>query len=249
MLIRRLDEVTSTSSYLRSAMPEAPHGLVVAAHTQTAGRGQRGNSWEAAPGMNLTFSICLRPVWVEARRQYSLSEAVATAIVMTLRPLVPEPGLLTVKWPNDIYYGDRKLCGILIENSISGAVIERSIAGIGINVNQDAFLSDAPNPVSLRQITGRTHDLDRLLGDVCLAIEAAVDALKEGDEAARRTHGEYLSMLWRREGLHPYMLPGGERFVASIVDVAPDGMLSLRHDDGTLSRHAFKEVTFLIDES
>lgn len=243
MLIHRLQQTTSTSSYLRSELPDAPHGTVVTTHTQTAGRGQRGNSWEAEPGRNLTFSVMLRPDGADARSQYAVSEAVATAIASTLRPLVDRPELLTVKWPNDIYYGDRKLCGILIENTLTGLRIDRSIAGIGINVNQTEFLSDAPNPVSLKQLTGREYDLDRLLEDTVRAILEAVDALRQGHA---ETHRRYLSMLWRREGLHPYSTPAGEVFMAEIADVAPTGLLTLRHADGTLSTHAFKEVTAIL---
>ncbi|MBD5213975.1 MAG: biotin--[acetyl-CoA-carboxylase] ligase [Bacteroidales bacterium] len=244
MLIERLREVGSTSDYLRAEMPDAPHGTVVSAHTQTAGRGQRGNSWEAEPGMNLTFSILLRPSGIEAREQYSLSEAVATAIASTLRKLLPEPQPLTIKWPNDIYYADSKLAGILIENSLSGSSISKAIAGIGININQSLFNSDAPNPISLRQITGRSYDTDQLLEEIAGAVIAAVDTLPA--EAAQ-IHERYLSMLWRRQGFHPYKEPDGERFVASIASIAPTGHLTLRRPDGSEKTYAFKEVIALIE--
>ena len=170
MLIEWLQEVGSTSTYLRENRADAPHATVVAARSQTAGRGQRGNSWEAEPGRNLTFSMLLRPRGVDARTQYAVSEAVATAIVTVLRRYVPDSDHLTVKWPNDIYYTDSKLCGILIECSLSGLTIDRAVAGVGINVNQTEFRSDAPNPISLRQITGREYPLEPLLAEVALAI-------------------------------------------------------------------------------
>ncbi len=244
MQIEKLKETGSTSSYLREHRADAPHATVVSAHTQTAGRGQRGNSWEAEPGMNLTFSILLRPRGIDARSQYALSEAVATAIATVMRRYIANPERLTIKWPNDIYYADSKLAGILIENSLSGTRVDRAIAGIGININQTRFISDAPNPVSLRQITGETHDTDALLEEVAAAVVAAVDTLPADADAI---HARYLSMLWRREGLHPYREPGGEPFSAEIAAIAPTGHLTLRRPDGEEKTYAFKEVIALIE--
>lgn len=182
---------------------------------------------------------------MEASRQYAVSEAVAVAVVDTLSPLVPEAEELTIKWPNDIYYGDFKICGILIENSIRGTGILKSIAGIGININQREFTSDAPNPVSLYQITGREHALGPILERLAAAIERNVENI--GDERGGAEIGlRYRSLLWRRDGMYPYRLPDGTEFTASIESVAPDGMLTLRHSDNTLSTHAFKEVAAIL---
>ncbi|MDE6431375.1 MAG: biotin--[acetyl-CoA-carboxylase] ligase, partial [Duncaniella sp.] len=120
----------------------------VSARRQTAGRGQRGNSWESAPGKNITMSILLRPEGLHPSRQFVISRAVSLAITGVLRRYMPASAV-RVKWPNDIYVDDRKICGILIENVISSASIRQSVVGIGINVNQRRFLSDAPNPVSM----------------------------------------------------------------------------------------------------
>ncbi len=245
MNIITLPEVGSTSTYLRESLPDAPAGTVVVTHCQSAGRGQRGNSWEAEPGRNLTFSVLLRPEGIVASAQYAISEAVAVAIVDTLAPLVPEPELLAIKWPNDIYYCDRKLCGILIENTLSGMSIVRSIAGVGININQREFRSDAPNPVSLWQITGSEYQLEPLLERVCQAIidNVSIVGTVQGHEPIAN---RYRRKLWRREGLHPYRLPDGDTFMASIESVAPTGHLTLRHNDNTLTTHAFKEVASII---
>lgn len=247
IIIERLESVESTSTWLRTQRSDAPHGTVVVTDCQTAGRGQRGNSWEAAPGMNLTFSVLTRPEPpVPASQQYALSEAVATAIVDTLDSMVPYGERLEIKWPNDIYYENRKLAGILIENSLSGTVVSRSIAGVGINVNQEIFTSDAPNPVSLKQLTGRTYDLESLLENVCLAIVRNIRLI--ADPAKRNAIGKfYRSKLWHREGLHPYMLPDGTRFNAQILSVASTGHLKLKHDDGSESVHAFKEVIQIVE--
>ncbi len=137
---------------------DAPHGYVLMAREQTAGRGQRGNSWEAAPGMNVTMSVMLRPQGLPAAAQFAISEAVAMGVVDLLDSLGVDGA--RVKWPNDIYVGDRKVCGILIENSLCGTIVGRSVAGVGLNVNQREFVGGAPNPVSLRQLLGRDLDVE-----------------------------------------------------------------------------------------
>ncbi|MDE6668417.1 MAG: biotin--[acetyl-CoA-carboxylase] ligase [Muribaculaceae bacterium] len=145
-----LDEVSSTNTWLAQHAAELPHLTMVTAARQIAGRGQRGNSWESEPGANLTFSLLIRPEDMPARSQFSISEATALAVT----DLLATYGLTaTVKWPNDIYVGDRKICGILIEHAVMGTSIMHSIIGVGLNVNQTRFISDAPNPVSLLQLT------------------------------------------------------------------------------------------------
>lgn len=120
----------STNSALAAVAASRRHGYTIMARTQTAGRGQRGNTWEAEPGANITMSVLLRPQGLEARDQFALSEAVSLGITDTLA----RHGIdARIKWPNDIYVGDMKICGILIENSLAGSLVERSIAGIGLN--------------------------------------------------------------------------------------------------------------------
>ena len=142
-----LDSCRSTSSEFTDP-DRFRHGAVIATREQTAGRGQRGNSWEAEPGKNLTFSMLLRPRGLHAARQFELSMVVSLAIADAIDALLPQGVRTAVKWPNDIYIGMEKVCGILIENRLAGPFIEYSVAGIGININQRRFLSDAPNPTS-----------------------------------------------------------------------------------------------------
>lgn len=239
-----LRETPSTNSALRSALEHDPAlagGTVLYTHRQTAGRGQRGNSWEAEPGMNITMSMLLRPAAVKARDQFTVSECVALGVARAAARHLPREIAVEVKWPNDIYAGDRKLCGILIENSLSGDAIGHTVAGIGLNVNQCCFLSDAPNPVSMAQLSGRDHDITVLMAEIADEIELLL-SMPRGD-----VHRLYMDSLWRREGAHPYATPAGERFMARIAGVAPDGMLSLSLADGTLRRFAFKEVAAVID--
>lgn len=237
-----LDEAGSTNAVIRDmAAADATHGTVVAARKQTAGRGQRGNTWESEPGKNLTFSILLRPCGIEARRQFMLSEAVAVAVAETVESWLPDDAPdVEVKWPNDIYIAGRKVCGILIENSLSGTSIGFSIVGVGININQEKFISDAPNPVSVIHYTKEELPLDSLLEDVSRRIVERCNGLP-GD--ADDVHADFLARLWRRSGEHLFRIPGGEPFYASIAGVCPDGTLMLQRVGTTeLHGYAFKEI-------
>jgi BirA family biotin operon repressor/biotin-[acetyl-CoA-carboxylase] ligase len=224
-----------------------PGGTVIYTPCQTAGRGQKGNSWESEDGKNLTFSMLLKRPPVKARDQFCLSEAAAVAVVEALSAEGGDG--FTVKWPNDVYWRDKKVCGMLIENSLDGTAIATCIIGIGINVNQQRFLSDAPNPVSLAGITGREHDLEPLLKRVCSRIEQLVSTL--GDEAARgQLHGQYMAALYRNDGkLHPFEDAAGNRFMAGIAAIAPDGTLTLQHADGTRRDYLFKQVRHVINNT
>ncbi|WP_295731122.1 biotin--[acetyl-CoA-carboxylase] ligase [uncultured Muribaculum sp.] len=238
--IVRLDSVPSTSSYLATVTDALPHGAVVIAREQTAGRGQRGNSWEAEPGANLTFSLLLRPEGIRADKQFGLSEAVALGIASTLQRHLPDSEV-RIKWPNDIYAGNRKICGILIENSLLGSEIRRSIAGIGINVNQTEWRSDAPNPVSMAQIAGHSFQLDGVLEDTVSAI------MHEFSLPAADRHARYMELLWGRSGLTYRDSATGDVFRASIHSIAPDGMMTLAPSDGSpLRTYAFKEVAVIL---
>lgn len=241
-----VDTCPSTMSYA-AALPEGetPHGTVVIAREQTAGRGQRGNSWESEPGANLTFSLILRPQQWPAARQFELSMAVAVGVCRALRRALPPDADVRVKWPNDIYAGNRKMVGILIENTISGSLITRSIAGIGINVNQTIFRSSAPNPVSMAQLAGHPYDLDTLLSSVVTEILLTTEnALTSPTPLA----DEYHTMLWRNDGkLYKWLDTATLRiFEASIERVDPAGLLILRLPDGTPRPYLFKQVAAVL---
>ena len=240
----KVSQTASTNTYLSRLAATLPGGTVIYTPSQTAGRGQKGNSWESEDGKNLTFSLLLKRPPVKARDQFYLSEAASLAVVEALTAEAGEG--FTVKWPNDVYWQDKKVCGMLLENSLDGSDITHCIVGIGINVNQERFLSDAPNPVSLINITGREHDLDGLLRQVCSRIEQVVDSLS--DEAARRDlHQRYMAALYRNDGeMHPYEDAAGHRFMASVAGIAPDGTLTLQHEDDTRHDYLFKEVRHII---
>ncbi|MDE7154069.1 MAG: biotin--[acetyl-CoA-carboxylase] ligase [Muribaculaceae bacterium] len=245
MKIIELAQTPSTNSWLTDNADSLPTDTVVVSHDQTAGRGQRGNSWEAEPGKNLTFSILLRPDFVKASEQFFISRAVSVGIVRVLERFVHGSEEAAIKWPNDIYVGSQKIAGILIENSLMGEHIERSIVGIGLNVNQLQFLSDAPNPVSIIHLTGEEMALEPLLREVVSSILSHIEMLRTAEGRARVT-SDYDAVLWRRDGFYPYITAAGEEFSAEIVGIAPDGMLTLRDSEGQLRRFAFKEVHFVI---
>lgn len=237
-----LEEAKSTNTYLLTQAQDLPDRTVVYTWRQTAGRGQKGNSWESEPGMNLAFSLLLKRPPVEIKKQFCISEAVSIAICDCLSQFADG---FKVKWPNDIYHHDRKICGILIENSLEGTKIAHSVIGVGININQTRFVSDAPNPVSLKQITGDGYDLDQLLHDVCRRMS---DLCQFEPEQLAALHSRYMQCLYRNDDhRYPWQLPDGTRFEAVIDHVAPDGMLTLRHADGSLRSYAFKEVKHIIN--
>ncbi len=164
----RFDELSSTNDHAAELLaPEHPshtkskpaEGTVIRADSQSAGRGQFGSRWESAAGKNLTFSVILYPEWLEIEAQFYLSMAVALAVHNAVCEVYRGPLPVQIKWPNDLYLGDQKMGGILIQNSLSGARIQSSIIGIGLNVNQLHFDPDLPNPVSLASASGHAFDL------------------------------------------------------------------------------------------
>ena len=224
-----LEETDSTNRWL------AEHGgdedVAVWTGFQTAGRGCGKNCWESERGKNLTFSLLCHPAEIPAARQFQVSMAASVALRDVLSAYVED---VSIKWPNDLYVGDRKICGILISCTLHGNMLRDCIIGIGLNVNQRQFRSDAPNPVSLFQLLGHEVEREQLLRQFLARFNPLEDVA-----------AAYRAALYRREGPHPYR-DGGGRFMARLVDVEDDGHLLLCDSDGRLRRYAFKEVSFLI---
>lgn len=239
--IIRLDTAESTNNSAAKLEKDLPATALVYTHTQTSGRGQKGNSWESEPYKNITASLLFHPQDFPANRQFALSEMIALCI----SDFLSEQGADTrIKWPNDIYTGDRKICGILVEHVVTGKTISRTIAGFGININQKEFRSDAPNPVSLTMLTGKEYDIEELLGRLAEKLEEYIDRSKEPG----LIHEAFLARLWRNDGkYYPFNdRKSRERIEARIRDVAPTGMMTLELRDGTLREYAFKEVEFVV---
>lgn len=246
-MLHHINTVGSTNAYAATRADSLPSGDIIFADEQTAGRGQRGNSWEAEPGKNITMSIILKALPVAASQQFAVSEVVALAVADALSERLPEErrSLVAVKWPNDIYVADKKIAGILIECALGGAEILYAIAGIGLNVNQTLFVSDAPNPTSILLEGGDSiADLPALAREIGQRITAMLTS--PFNPAA--IHRRYLSRLWRREGTYPWRdRLTDTTLLAAIHTVAPDGILTLRPADGSpLRPFAFKELEALL---
>ncbi|MBC7447288.1 MAG: biotin--[acetyl-CoA-carboxylase] ligase [Hymenobacteraceae bacterium] len=195
-----LPQCASTNAEAHAALVKngaTAEGLTILADHQTAGRGQRGNAWQAPPGQNLTFSVVLRPTFLAATEQFALSIAVALACHDALRVVLPPAATATarIKWPNDLYLADRKVGGILIENTLRGAQLGGSIVGIGLNVNQRDFDPALPNPTSLAVAADRAFDRAAVLTSLLTHLEARYLALRGGAARAQRT--DYLAQLYR----------------------------------------------------
>ena len=239
--ILHIAETTSTNTYLKELVlsGEKPEGFTVYTDYQNAGRGQRGNLWESEHSKNLLFSTLLYPKQLRAADQFILSQIVSLAIKDILSQYTTD---ISVKWPNDIYWKDKKVVGILIENGIVGEYLSHTVIGVGININQDVFVSDAPNPVSLRQITGMEYSIENILRQVIGRILFYYQSLPEAKESIQE---QYKKSLFRREGFYPFEDKTG-KFVARIKDIETSGLLELELQDGEIRTYAFKEVRYIL---
>lgn len=200
----------------------ASEGCTVITDFQTAGRGQRGHQWEAAPAENLTLSVVWQPTFLAATAQFRLSQAVALGVHDWAAALLGPDPKLKVKWPNDLYYGDQKLGGILIENTLNGANIQHSVVGIGLNVNQQRFA--VPAAISLGLLTGRAYGREALAARLLECLERRYLQLRAGQAGALR-HA-YLQALYRYQETHAFDV-AGQRVSGQIVGVEDDGRLDV----------------------
>lgn len=231
-------QTDSTNSTLRTMLAEQslPEGFMIRTDFQTSGKGQKGNSWEAEKGKNLLFSILLYPTQLPIKKYFIISQLVSIAIKKTLDKYADG---FSVKWPNDIYYFDKKIGGILIENVIQGGKIKSMIIGIGLNINQKLFESDAPNPVSLIQITGKPYARTPILTELYKNIMVLYHNMDEATISK-----VYSESLYRKDGFHSYNADG-EEFRARIIQVYTDGKLELETTEGEIKGFYFKEVAFV----
>jgi BirA family biotin operon repressor/biotin-[acetyl-CoA-carboxylase] ligase len=220
-----------------------PEGTVIMADNQFAGRGQQENTWYSEPGLNLTFSIFLKPAFLPINKQFMLNIAVSNGINKALGRFVK--GGITVKWPNDIYYNDSKIGGVLIENSLSGNSFKSSIVGIGMNVNQQKFdIEKTKVATSLYEILQHDVNLIELLAEICSHIESQYLKLKAGNYNSLMK--EYLENLYRFNKLGLYR-QNGEVFEATITGITEAGQLVLL-TSGKERIYNFKEIEFLKDK-
>ena len=240
--IKWLEEADSTNNVLLGHIPDYDNLSVVAAVNQTAGRGQRGNRWISAPGDNLTFSLLLKPERLPAREVMAITCLATLAVRDTLRG---EGVPAVIKWPNDIYVGKRKICGMLVENGLAGPDIAWSVVGIGINLNQTQFPGEVLNPISLKRLTGRSYALEPFLEKVCGELEKHLPELdsREGRDGLREA---YERDLFQKDSPATYRdLATGEEFSGIIRGITPEGLLRVEAE-GHERTFGFKEVGYIL---
>ena len=241
-MIYRFDILGSTNDEARN--PAYREGDIVIAERQTAGRGQRGHTWESAEGQNLTFSLILEPRFLPINEQFLLSEVLALGLVDTLAEYKIEA---RIKWTNDIYVGDRKIVGMLIEHFYGGMHLRRTLIGIGLNVNQQEFDPSLPNPTSMALERGKTFDREEVVERFAASFEARYKQLKTGQSDALQQ--AYRQAMYRIHQTQLFRLPDGTAFEAEIEGVEAGGALQLRHADGLRKSYQFKEVEFVIKKA
>jgi len=240
--VRHFEKVSSTNAVAAAMLNEQTpaEGTVITASYQESGKGQPGNSWESESGKNLIMSVILYPVMVRPADQFIISRMVSLAVYDLVSNHTRNA---SIKWPNDIYVRNDKIAGILIENSIMGDTLGSSVSGIGLNVNQVVFRSGAPNPVSLKQVTGTTHYLKAVKEEMMAALDRRYAMVIRGEAASLES--EYQRVLYRAGGWHRYSDDSGE-FEGMIERVMADGMLSVRRRDGTCRLYAFREIDYIL---
>jgi BirA family biotin operon repressor/biotin-[acetyl-CoA-carboxylase] ligase len=242
--IIELEQVDSTNTYALELLKTTtlPEGTWITARHQEQGRGQRGNNWESEPGLNITASLVLYPVFLPVEKQFLLSKAVALALHDLLKMYLPLPREIRIKWPNDIYAGPWKIAGILIENILRQGRLHASVAGIGINVNQDYFSTEAYRAVSMKQLCGKVFDLGELLGRLSEQLEARYLQLRAGHY--QHLNACYHDVLYRINAATHYLINGKPAF-GTITGVSDSGMLQMRLEKEGEKEFDLKQVRFL----
>lgn len=237
----KFDCVDSTNNYATNHLANEGwiEGTVVLTDFQNKGKGQTSNSWESEKGKNLLFSIVLYPGFIPVHYQFLISKVIAIGVCEVVSLFVED---VSIKWPNDIYVENKKIGGILIENAIMGTEFSYSVAGVGLNVNQQNFLSDAPNPVSLFQLTGIEYDRDEILTLVIQSINKWYEILKRKEFSV--IDSAYLKRLYRF-GEEAKFKDDSGIFTGRIVGVDPIGQLMIEKGSGEVRAYYFKEVAFL----
>ena len=237
-----LDKIDSTNNYASDLLSKKRpiEGTVILAHEQTAGKGQRGSTWETKAGLNLTVSIILYPRQ-ELKKQFFLNEVVSLALCDYVITELGEQ--VKIKWPNDIFFKDKKIAGVLIENSVKGSVIDSSVIGIGLNVNQTAFGNYPLQASSLKAISGKEYLLQNCLDAFCSFLEARYLQLKAGNE--KIVQEDYHKALYRLGEFHNYIVDE-KNILAKITGVSEEGKLLIETDQKEKYIFDNKEIRFVI---
>ena len=234
---------TNSTNRLMQTMLDREDGFYIVTDYQSEGRGQVGNVWESERGQNILVSILLHP-HIATSQQFRLAMLTGLAVAEALDGwCTMHNARCTIKWPNDIYYKDKKLGGILIENRLEQGQVKDSIIGLGLNINQTAFVSDAPNPVSLKQITGKEEDRESVLQAVLERLHALQPLLEDVHEQELKQR--YIARLYRRSGWHEYEDATG-RFRAEWVGLGKAGEWIVKTEQGEERTYLLKQIKFIL---
>jgi BirA family biotin operon repressor/biotin-[acetyl-CoA-carboxylase] ligase len=243
--IIRLKEVDSTNRFFMDWLnrEKLEEGTLVITDFQTAGRGADGSKWESEPSRNLTFSFVLYPTFLAIEAQFYLNKVVSLGLADLVAELLPDRSDIRIKWPNDIYIGDHKVAGTLIQNGVKGSQFEFAVIGIGLNVNQLSFQGEAANPVSLHSVTGNAFNLEEVLEKTLEKIEQRYNLLKQGSKQA--IDEDYLKNLYRMRQLSGFNYKGS-LIQAKITGVNRYGHLILEIPGEKIIECDLKEIRFEI---
>ena len=241
--VMNLETIHSTNRFLNEmlAQQRLPEGSAVVAREQTAGRGQAGSQWISEPGKNLLMSVVFYPDFLSIQNLFMLSKVFSLGLYDWLHDILKLD--VKIKWPNDIYFQNKKLAGILIENSIRHTNLNHTLLGVGLNINQEFFPAEIPNAVSLKMIMGKTIPIDGCVNAICNALESRYLQLKANH--LNQINTDYLKALYRFGEFHEYE-SDNKKFKAKITGIGDDGKIFLINENGFSEKYDLKEVTFLM---
>ncbi len=237
----KLKSVNSTNLFakqIEKAVPQ-PDFCCIYTDNQLSGRGQAQTVWESEPNANLTFSLILHPKSIAPHEQFYISKLIAASIADFFNK---EASHFWVKWPNDIYFNNKKLAGILIENAISGKNITTCIVGIGLNINQTNFSENLPNPISLKQIHNKTYRLEPLLKQLINHIQLKWNLIENRNFI--QINELYFNNLYLFRKFANYKDATG-KFVGKIIGTEETGKLIIETKKGTIKKYDLKELSYL----
>ncbi len=239
-----IDEVDSTNleAVRRYENGSLMSGTIIRTAFQTSGKGYEKNYWESEKGKNLLFTVSVKPANIKASEQFMLTQIISLAIVEVLDYIIPEKGV-SVKWPNDIYVGDKKIAGILIQNFIKNEDIDISLIGVGLNVNQTVFREETPNPTSLKLETGKEFDLDRIFEKIIERFDYNLCVMPGNSESLKQN---YLKRLYRFNEFYDFGIENKKTVRGKIVDISSYGQMILETESGEKLKFNFKEVEFIL---
>ena len=237
MKITHFKTLESTNAYLQNLLNEGVDIIdnIIVTDFQTSGKGQGKNVWESEDGKNLLFSVALDMSFLKAENQFLLTQIVSVTMINVLKKYLPKESLF-IKWPNDIYFNDKKIAGILIKNEIKGMMMGTSIIGIGLNVNQTSFDENLPNPISMKMITGNDFDLKLILNDICQQLRA---------NSQQPTANSYIKHLYRYKQWASYEHEGVVKEMM-IIGYDQFGRLILKEKNDREVVCDLKEISFKV---